>query len=332
VTDTTEPPRHDLQPWNLRDIIRALTTKAPAIEAVFLFGSRAYGTGSFRSDIDLLAITRTPLAASVLTSWLHQEFPPVDLFESNDRRIARSLINGSGLLARSDTDLIKQLDAQLLWSVSEGFSSSFAKWDQFTVIGANFMMTTFPLAANVVDLAANFTRRLEDAGYLAVFLGSNWDWIGQSLSRVVETALDTPRRFAVQAKYVSGKTIVLASEYDFQNLVHLVLRPWLPTIEKENVTIRYDDQDKVGDFGLAQNTVVIEAKHIKDADDKRAVLKDLAGLTGFYIRNPNVRLLLFWILVDQGVDINMPLIEGDFSDVSHEPVVIVKCFRNTLSP
>lgn len=325
-----KPPRHDLKHWNIRDIVRALMTKEPSIKRLYLFGSRAYGTNSFRSDIDLLAICERPLVAAVLTSWLHEEFPPVDLFESPDNRVAKSLINGSGIIIRGEAGLAEQLDAIELWSAAGGFSTSFDRWDQFTLIDATFAWTILPLAPSVVSLAANFTRRLADEGFPSVFLGSSWDHIGQTLGEVVDRALGTPTHFALQATTISRKSMVLASEFDFQNLIHLVIRPWLPNLERENVVITYADRKKSADFGLERNAIVIEAKHIKNADDERAVIKDLAGLKDFYLRHPNVRLLLFWILVNPGISINEDLLTADYSDLSHSPIVMVRFFKNTL--
>jgi predicted nucleotidyltransferase len=323
--------RSDLKPWNLRDIIRALVTEAPEIEEVYLFGSRAYNTGSFRSDIDLLVRASEPLRQASLTGWVHENFPPVDLFETLDMRVARSLMNGSAVMAKTG-DLVAQLDARLLWRRDAGFDGEFQMWDQFTVTGINFAMTVLPLAPNIVELAGNFTRRLSDEGYPSVFLGSDWASIGWSLAEIVGKALDTPSRFGARAKHIATATLRIADEYDFQNLIHLVLRPWLPSIESENTATRYDGQDKRADFGIERNAIIIEAKHVRNDTDKRAVLKDLEGLKDFYRRNPNVRLLLFLVLIDPSVDFNRHLVEDDFSDTSHTPVVLVRVYTNTLAP
>ena len=31
---------------------------------------------------------------------------------------------------------------------------------------------------------------------------------------------------------IGAESIKISSEYDFQNLVHLVLRPWIPSVDK----------------------------------------------------------------------------------------------------
>lgn len=52
--------------WNLKVIINDLIDKYSEIEAIYLFGSRAYNTNSMRSDIDLLAVVSEPIAQNTV--------------------------------------------------------------------------------------------------------------------------------------------------------------------------------------------------------------------------------------------------------------------------
>jgi hypothetical protein len=320
-------PRHDLRPWNLQEIVRALNSRIDGIKAVYLFGSRAYRTNSFRSDIDLLVVVEQAIARAAIAPWVHENFNPVDLFETFDCARATSLMNGSSVVAE-DGDLVRRLDAVLLWSRERDFSEEFEFWDQFALSEANFAMTILPLAPNVVELARSFARHLADEGYPNTFLGSNWATIGSNLSDIVAGALDTRTKLGERARSITRAGLTIRSEADFQNLIHLVLRPWLPTLDPENYVVTYQEQRKNADFSIDHNSIVVEAKYMGNNDQKREVLKDLEGLKIFYRYNPNVRLLLFWILVEEDVELDFRSLEADFSDDAHSPVVIVRCFRN----
>lgn len=319
--------RHDLRPWNLQDVIRDLNNVCATIESVYLFGSRAYETGSYRSDIDLLVYSKRPLLQAALCSWINETYNPVDLFETNDLKIARSLINGSAIACRKD-DLIGQLDAIQLWSSESGFSRTFTNWDQFTLKDISYDPTVLPLTAGVAEVARNFAAHLSSEGLPDTFLGSDWLSVGRGICMVIERALECRKKLGGRASSMSKNATTLRDEYDFQNLIHLVLRPWLPSTEPENLVIRYQGQDKKADFSIERNTIVIEAKHIKDDNDKRAILKDLEGLKDFYIQNPNIKLLLFLILVNPGISLDYHRIAGDYSDENHSPVVLVRCLTN----
>ena len=47
--------------WNLKEVVKYLIQRFPSILEIYLFGSRAYKTGSLRSDIDLLVYSADPL-------------------------------------------------------------------------------------------------------------------------------------------------------------------------------------------------------------------------------------------------------------------------------
>ena len=66
--------------WNLKEIIDRIISHHIEVQEIYLFGSRAYNTGSLRSDIDLLVIANAQIPLPSINEWLHDEFPPVDLF------------------------------------------------------------------------------------------------------------------------------------------------------------------------------------------------------------------------------------------------------------
>jgi hypothetical protein len=101
-----------------------------------------------------------------------------------------------------------------------------------------------------------------------------------------------------------GWAVALRNEYDWQNLLFLVFKPWLPGLGREEATVTYDGQEKRADFNLFGSQLIVEMKHIKDGNTKGAVGKTLIGLRSFYEQHPNVRVILFAILVDRDVDPN----------------------------
>lgn len=164
-------------------------------------------------------------------------------------------------------------------------------------------------------------------------IGFNWKEIANNLATIVEKSLDVPINFSngTKAKNVNINSIKITSEYDFQNLIHLVLRPWLPSIEAENIAVIFDGNTKNADFSIKGNSLIVEAKYIDTNGKKNDTLKTLEGLKSFYSTNANVKALLFLILVEYCVDIDKYKIEEEFSQQGKEPSVIVKVLFNKLT-
>ena len=316
--------------WHLKDIIQDIQARHPMVEEIYLFGSRAYGTSSRRSDIDLLAVCREPLPTRECNEWLNDKYPPVDLFKTLDLNFAESVINGSILKRRGEAALTQQLEAILLWKRSIGFDKSFDRWEQIT--DKNIPFTPTVGAPNIPkgyeSVVRDYAKILGEHGYPNTLLGSTWPDIGFQIGAIVEHSLKVPGWFTERAKCFNKESIRLKSEYDFQNLIHIVLRPWIPTIEPEGTVIKFDGQDKRADFFDPKTGIVIEAKHICDASTKAAVLKTVQGLTSFYKTNPAARLLVFFVLVEPNVDMDDRKIEANFSEVTQQPAVVVKVVRN----
>jgi hypothetical protein len=102
----------------------------------------------------------------------------------------------------------------------------------------------------------------------------------------------------------NGWTVNLSSKYDCQNLFFTVVKPWLPGLDREEVAIRFDDQEKIADFDLFEKRLIIEMKFIDSAAKKAEVVKTLDGLSRFYAGNANVGCLLFIIFVKPNVDLD----------------------------
>lgn len=255
--------------WDMKEIINSIVAKHPEITEIYLFGSRAYKTSSYRSDIDLLAISKKPIAVSDVNSWLHDEYPPVDLFISFDLKNASSVVNGSCIYFREDNkwgfkSLVEQIDAICLWNINDGFSSRFSDWKIQTIKGINFLMSiipSFPMQ-DMDDTMKKIMCNLETAGIKTFFAGSDCSEITKSVIDMVEIALKPPTIYSKRAKNFSFDKIKLENEYDFQNFIYFLLRPVFRDIQSENLMIKLDGQEKIADFCFSNNKIVIEAKWI----------------------------------------------------------------------
>lgn len=318
--------------WDLKEIIERITEQHPKIQEMYLFGSRAYNTGSLRSDIDLLAFSDgNPMPQPEINAWLRFEYPPVDLFWTYDKRIALSAANGSAIRCRETyKDVIEQIDAIKLWDAQNGFMG-FDRWNQVTLAEQDFMMSVIP-SYSLQNTGQNIHEALESldrSGIKSYFAGSSWEEIGQSIVKIVETGLRKPTKFQKRAGSFSFDKIKLNNEYDFQNLIHLLLRSIFPDIECENMVIKIDGDTKNADFGLAFNKMVIEAKYIDSTSKKAAVIKTLEGLKSFYAENPNVKCLVFLILYEKAVELDPVILEARFSEEYASPRIYVRFLENT---
>ncbi|GLI92567.1 nucleotidyltransferase domain-containing protein [Methylocystis echinoides] len=107
---------------DLRKYIELLIQQELAISEVYLFGSRAYGTGSFRSDCDLIVRSAPirPTKSSALRTFAIEHCPALDFFLCTEAR-AISAANDSSVHAADLATLIDKLDATPLWTREGGF-------------------------------------------------------------------------------------------------------------------------------------------------------------------------------------------------------------------
>ncbi|PFK67053.1 hypothetical protein COJ21_24365 [Priestia megaterium] len=315
--------------WNLKELVKDIVQKHSEVNAIYLFGSRAYNTGSRRSDIDILIHSDKVIKSHDITDWIREKYPPVDIFKTTDMRNADSIINGSAV--QSENVLLdEKLDAIKLWDKKDLLNTSFKRWDQLTDKNVEFVMsyTGFYLTNHPEDVINNYRSLLNEKGIPHFDSGHDWTLLGQSIESIITTAFNKPKNFSKKAKNFSFDTIKINDEYDFQNLIHLLLRSVFPTIQPENKVCIIDGNIKIGDFGIGNNKVVIEAKYIKDTSSKNAVMKTIEGLGNFYKSNPNVQLLVFLVLYEPTVSIDPFYLEGIFKNRNAAPPIFVKFIEN----
>jgi len=109
--------------FDLKLLLEKVVSNQPKIEEIYLFGSRAYRTGSLRSDCDLLVKTSPGgnVRSSDLRDFAMQNCPALDFFIAADGR-ATSCMNDSYVRSASFEELVAKLDAIKLWTKSGGFT------------------------------------------------------------------------------------------------------------------------------------------------------------------------------------------------------------------
>lgn len=220
-----------------------------------------------------------------------------------------------------------------LWNLIDYEENSTSWQDQLNSIIFHLVKTRQKfLGAPLQDKIDVLLSQIEEQNFPNTYIGANWLTIAQNVTTIIERIFDIPSKFSngTKAKFINSQTLKISSEYDFQNLIHLVLRPWIPSVEPENIAIVYDENTKNADFSIKGNSIIIEAKYIDTTGKKNDTLKTLEGLKDFYKMNGNVRLLIFILLVEDAVDIDKFKIESDFSQLKTEPLIFIKVLKNKL--
>lgn len=319
--------------FNLKLLLTDLINSQPAILEIYLFGSRAYRTGSLRSDCDLLVRGNdsSHIRSSDLRNFAMKKCPALDFFIASGGR-ATSCMNDSFVMADSFADLVNKLDAILLWSKASGFSEfefDFeAKWVFSTSIDVVHAATVLP-SGHIRELSwQTLIKRAEQSGLpCRPFIGETIDKASAQIMDVLQRILMRPSDLGPRGQARTGWTVNLSDEYDCQNLFFLVMKPWLPELGREEIEIIYDGQKKISDFSLFQGKLIIEFKHVDSNQKKQEVVKTLDGLTRFYSQNANVVCLLMVIFVAKSVELDDHKWEADYTFFGKTPRVITKILR-----
>ena len=318
--------------FDLEAAVKTLCGDFPEIESVYLFGSRRYNTRSTRSDIDVLLECAGVVKKSNLRDFILKNRTALDLFLMEDGR-AESVANESFIKEKDNQTLISRLNAVELYTRGRG-SSDFLLANKLHLIDrrVQFKLTVLPGKSTEhyeVQALQKFFASAREHGL------PSRPYIGISTAEAAEFVVSILRAIPLANKTMSnygsarsGWTVKLASEYDFQNIFWITVKPWLPGLAREEVAITYDGKEKRADFSLFGSQLIIEFKHVKDEGDVRETTKTLSGLANFYEQHPNVRVVLFAILVDPKVKLDDRKVESDYSFDTHRPIVQTIVVRN----
>ncbi len=302
-----------------------MITEVGEPEEIWMFGSRAYRTGSTRSDIDLLLVDRkNEIRRNRLLEWRENDVTRrkvLDFFISRDGHMAESVINGSVLPHRAD--LPTELDAIPLWR--NGSFESDGLWQHDVDADTDFKMTIIP---------TNFSRTLAELpGELArlrlpnTFMGSNWQSIAMYCSDVAVRAVASIAQLGRRAKCINTERAYPTDEYDVQNLLFLALKPWLPDLELSPMLIKYADQKKFADLAAVQSQLVIEVKFVKanDPSGNAQVVKQIAFLGNLYRQSASVKAVIILIVIEwDATGWDGSKIDHDHTDWNHSPVLLTR--------
>lgn len=318
--------------FDLEAIIKILAGKFAEIESIYLFGSRGYETGSTRSDIDILLPTTARIQPAKLRDFTLEHSTALDLFILDDGK-AISVANESFLQAKDNDELIKRVDAVLLYDRDSGSSAELQRRKKIEVDKRiNHELTSLPNGTaeywEVSALQKYFKAARQNGLTVKPYLGVSTEEASEFLISVIRSLTEVNKTVTNHGQAKTGWTKNLQSEYDFQNLFWITVKPWLPNLSREQTAIIYDGNKKQSDFSLFNDQLVLELKHIKDDGDKRETVKTLEGLKTFYTLHPNIRRLIFAILVDKTVDLDDKKWEADFSYPDERPSVVTVIIRN----
>jgi predicted nucleotidyltransferase len=321
--------------YNLFDLeaaVKKLASTFDVIEAIYLFGSRRFGTGSTRSDVDIIIVPKEYIKPSLLRNYVLETNTALDIFVLMDGR-AISVANESYISGVSNEDVLKILNAKLLYEPSTGSSEYLQKLQQLELDSrVQYELTSLPNSSTagvqVQALIKMMNSCREKDLPTRPYLGQSTREASEFIIKIIRSLPGVGQSVTGYQHANGGWTTNLRNEYDFQNLFWIVCKPWLPELTREPITIQFDGNDKLADFSLFRNQLIIELKHVKDDNTKRSIVKTLVGLKDFYEQHPNVRVLIFGILVDDEVDLDGALWEASYTFTDNTPSVHTVVVRN----
>ena len=190
--------RHDIRRLNLKPIIEEIA-KIENVEEIYIFGSRAYETGSVRSDIDLLVYAPKAQIDAEIEEIMDAE-KALDIFETTDKTQANSFANGSFIRREN---LIQKLDAICLWTRKDGFTTEVDNFKSLTLLKDRYPeMTRLPIYSK--DAGRFYDKYGPDAVFIIMPFAKDYDKLYLCIQRYLKSV---------------GMTAVRADEYKFSEHV-----------------------------------------------------------------------------------------------------------------
>jgi hypothetical protein len=93
----------------------------------------------------------------------------------------------------------------------------------------------------------------------------------------------------------AGAVINIESEADVQDVLYLLLRPWIVDLTYESPADKFANRFVIKDFASASARFVIEAKFIRDKDHGKNISKELHDDIEMYRNHPRCDDLIFFI-------------------------------------
>jgi hypothetical protein len=93
----------------------------------------------------------------------------------------------------------------------------------------------------------------------------------------------------------AGAVINIQSEADVQDVLYLLLRPWIVDLAYESPADKSANRFVIKDFSSSEHRFVVDAKYIRDKDHGRLVSKELHDDIEMYRTHPRCDHLIFFI-------------------------------------
>jgi hypothetical protein len=312
--------------FDLHTLIEAATKKFQ-LEAIYFFGSRRFNTRSLRSDIDIFFVPAAYIKPSDVRDFIESTCIALDVFILEHGR-AVSAINESYIELENNAAVVKATQALLLWSSADGSDGASVgagfDWVQEYADHVGFEMTVLPnqILRPSID---KLKERLSQQGLPTdPIVGENEEEVARRLLAVAHTVSEY-RESDFPGKGTARKSFAInpQSEYDFQDLFWIAIKPWVGEAAREQVELVFDGQKKKFDFSLLRSRFILEMKFARDENDKREIVKTLDGLANFYRENANVRFLLSIIYARKAARIGRMAWESRYSDMTASPRILV---------
>lgn len=312
---------------DLAGFCEVLTTAHPKITSVHLFGSRRYGGGSLRSDIDLFVEAEGNVKPGDLRSLVADHCPALDIFVLS-RGMARSVVNETYVEGKSNADVLASRNALCLWSRADGLTDDTSLLTQDYLADIDYRMTVLPNAIVGAPIDALKARLQTEGLPTDPILGETTEEV---VDRLIETAKRivtfTERDFPNRVDGARAFATAPDSEYALQDLFWISAKPWVAGMAREAVEVRFDGQAKKSDFSFNASRIIIEMKFAKTKSDKREIAKTLDGLGRFYSENANVTRVVFIIYVHKAADIDAAAWQARYQSVHSTPIIRLEVIR-----
>lgn len=149
--------------------------------------------------------------------------------------------------------------------------------------------------AKLTELS-NVASTLGDLAALSFALHGSGDVPTPSVASV----LLAMREFDACIRYLNtrrsaGAVINIESEADVQDVLYLILRPWVIDLAYESPGDKSANRFVIKDFSSASGRFVIDAKYIRDKDHGRNISKELHDDIEMYRNHPRCDDLIFFV-------------------------------------
>jgi hypothetical protein len=113
-------------------------------------------------------------------------------------------------------------------------------------------------------------------------------------------ALLALREFDACVRYLNtrrsaGAVINIQSEADVQDVLYLLLRPWIVDLSYESPADKSANRFVIKDFASGEHRFVVDAKYIRDKEHGRLISKELHDDIEMYRTHPRCDHLIFFI-------------------------------------